>query len=64
MVVEGDAVVARFKYRVTLHDGTMTTASGFVHCRVAGGKIVAQDVMTNPDMSPVLAPLLAPPTGR
>jgi hypothetical protein len=39
-------------------------ALGFVHCRFADGKIVAQDVMTNPDMTPVLAPLLAPPTGR
>lgn len=42
----------------------MTKALGFVHCRVADGKIVARDVMTNPDMTPVLAPLLALPTGR
>ncbi len=56
--------IARFNYRVTLLDGTITKASGFVHCRFADCKIVAQDVMTNPDMTPVFAPLLAPPTGR
>jgi hypothetical protein len=64
LVAEGNAVVARFNYRVTLLDGTITKALGFVHCRLADGKIVAQEVMTNPDMTPVLAPLLAPPTGR
>ena len=64
LVAEGDAVVARFNYRLTLLDGSMAKARGFVHCRLADGKIVAQDVMTNPDMMPVLAPLLAPPTGR
>jgi ketosteroid isomerase-like protein len=64
LVAEGDAVVARFTDRVTFLDGSTTRARGFVHCRLADGKIVAQDVMTNPDMTPVLAPLLAPPTGR
>jgi len=63
-VGEGDAVVARFNYRVTLLDGTTTKASGFVHRRLGDGKIVAHDVMTNPDMAPVLAQLMAPSTGR
>jgi hypothetical protein len=57
-------VVARLNYRVTLLDGTITNALGFVHCRFADGKTVAQNVVTNPDMSPVLEPLLAPPMGR
>jgi hypothetical protein len=48
----------------TSGDPVGAKALGFIHCRFADGKIVAQDVMTNPDMAPVLAPLLATPTGR
>jgi len=47
-----------------LLDGSTTKRRSFVHRRLADGKIVVQDVMTNPDMMPVLAQLLAPPTGR
>jgi hypothetical protein len=54
-------VVVRFNYSVTLLDGSMATAHGFMHCRLADGKIIAQDVMTNPDMGPVFAPLFASP---
>ena len=64
LVAEGDAVVARFNYRVTVPDGTTTEARGYVHYRLADGKIVSQDVMTDPDLTPVLAPLVAPPTGN
>jgi ketosteroid isomerase-like protein len=62
LVAEGDTVVARFKYRATFPDGSMVKARGYGHFRLADGKIVAQHVMTNPDMMPVLAPLLPPPT--
>jgi hypothetical protein len=56
--------MARFDYRVTVPDGTTTEARGYVHFRLIGGQIVSQDVMTDPDMTPVLAPLMAPPTSR
>jgi hypothetical protein len=36
---------------------------GAITYRLADGKIVAQDVMTDPDLTPVLGPLLAPPDG-
>ena len=54
-------MVARFNYRVTLPDGSRTTARRFAFLRLADGKIVVNDVMTVPDLMPVLAPLLEPP---
>jgi ketosteroid isomerase-like protein len=64
LVAEGDGVVARFNYRVTVPDGTTTKTRGYVHYRFADGKIVSQDVMTDPDLTPVLAPFVSPPTGH
>jgi hypothetical protein len=64
LVAEGDVVVARFNHRATLLDGSVVKARGYGHCRLADGKIVALHVMTNPDMTTVLATLLAPPTRR
>lgn len=61
LVAEGDVVVARFNYRVTVPSGTTTKARGFVLYRLDEGKIVSQDVMTDPDLTPVLAPLVSPP---
>lgn len=55
LVAEGDAVVARFNYRVTLPDGSMTTARGSAFFRLADSKIVVNDVMTVPDLMPVFA---------
>lgn len=57
-------MVARFNHRTTLLDGSVVKARGYGHCRLADGKIVALHVMTNPDMTTVLATLLAPPTRR
>ena len=54
-------MVARFNYRVTLPDRSMTTARGLAFFRLADCKIVVNDVMTVPDLMPVLAPLLEPP---
>jgi ketosteroid isomerase-like protein len=62
LVAEGDAVVARFNYQVTVPDGTTTKARGYVHGLLEDGKIVSQDVLTDPDLSPVFAPLMSPPT--
>jgi hypothetical protein len=63
LVAEGDLVVARFNYRVTVPDGSTTEARGFAHFTLADGKIAAQDVITALDMGPVLAPLVARPSG-
>lgn len=61
MVAKGDAVVVRFNDSVTLLDGSIATAHPFMNCRLEDGKLVAQDVMTNPDVGPVFAPLFALP---
>lgn len=62
LVAEGDAVVARFNYQVTVPDGTTTKARGYLHCLLEDGKIVSQDVLTDPDLTPAFAPLMSPPT--
>jgi len=64
LVAEGDTVMVRFNHRATLLDGSVVKARGYGHCRLADGKIVTLHVMTKPDMTTVLATLLAPPTGR
>jgi predicted ester cyclase len=59
LIGEGDAVVARFDYSITLRDGSVANAHGFAHCRLEDGKIVAQDVATSPDLGPVFDSILA-----
>ena len=61
LVAEGDVVVARFNYQVTVPNGTMTKARGYALYRLDGGKIVSHDVVTDPDLTPVLAPLVSAP---
>jgi ketosteroid isomerase-like protein len=61
MVAEGDAVFARFNYIVTLPDGSIASARALAYYRLADGRIVVNDVMFDPDLMPVLGPLMAPP---
>jgi ketosteroid isomerase-like protein len=61
LVAEGNAVIARFNYILTLLDGSTTTARTLAYYRLADGKIVLNDVMFDPDLMQVLGPLLAPP---
>jgi ketosteroid isomerase-like protein len=62
LVAEGDAVFARFNYVLTLPDGTTTSARTIAYYRIANGRIVVNDVMSDPDMMKVLGPLLPSPS--
>ena len=55
LVAEGDAVVARFTYAITLPDGDDVTARRVADCRLAGGRIVEDDAITTPDLRQVFA---------
>jgi predicted SnoaL-like aldol condensation-catalyzing enzyme len=55
MVGEGDAVVVRFTYAITLPDGAAISARGLTFYRLAGGKIVEDDPITSPDLTQVFA---------
>jgi ketosteroid isomerase-like protein len=61
LVAEGDAVVARFTYAITLPDGEEVTARGLAYYRVADGMIVEDEAMTTPDLRQVFAAQLPPP---
>jgi ketosteroid isomerase-like protein len=50
LVAEGDSVVARCSYRLTLPDGSTTTARGHSYYRLIDGKIAKSEAMTVPDM--------------
>jgi SnoaL-like domain len=60
LVAEGDVVVARCSYRLTLPDGSPAMARGFSFYRLAGGKIVEADSVTVPELLQILGPFLAP----
>lgn len=60
LVAEGDTVVARCSYRLTLPDGSTATARGFSYYRLADGKIVEADSVTIPELLQILGPFLAP----
>jgi ketosteroid isomerase-like protein len=59
-VAQGDAVFARFNYVLTFPDGSTTSARTMAYYRIADGKIVVNDFMSDPDLMQVLAPILAP----
>jgi hypothetical protein len=61
LVAKGDAVFARFTYIVTLPDGSTASARALAYYRLTGGRIVVNVVMFDPDLMPVLGPLMAPP---
>jgi ketosteroid isomerase-like protein len=64
MAAEGDAVFAHFNHVITLADGTTSTSRALAYYRLAGGKIVVNDVMFDPDLMKVLGPLMQPPPGH
>jgi predicted ester cyclase len=64
LIAEGDAVVARFTYEMTLASGEKVSARGLTYYRLASGKIVEDDPLTSPDLAQVLGPLMQAPAGR
>ena len=61
LVGEGDAVVARFTYAITLPTGEKITARGLTYYRLADGRIVEDDPITTPDLTQVFAAEMPPP---
>lgn len=55
LVAEGDAVVARFNYAITLPSGETITARGLTYYRLTDGTIVEDDPITTPDLTQVFA---------
>jgi predicted ester cyclase len=63
LVAEGDAVVARFNYEMTLSTGKMLSARGLTYYRLADGRIVEDDPITTPDLMQAVAAEMPPPAG-
>jgi predicted ester cyclase len=61
LVAEGDAVVARFTYDITLPTGEKITARGLTYYRLADGRIVEDDPITTPDLTQVFAAQMPTP---
>ena len=61
LVAEGDAVVARFTYAITLPSGEKVTARGLTYYRLADGRIVEDDPITTPDLTQVFGAQMPPP---
>ena len=62
LVAEGDAVVARFTYEITLPTGEEVTARGLTYYGLADGRIVEDDPITTPDLTQVFADQMPAPT--
>jgi predicted SnoaL-like aldol condensation-catalyzing enzyme len=60
LIGEGDAVVARFTYAITLPAGEKVTARGLTYYRLADGRIVEDDPITTPDLTQVFAAQMLP----
>jgi ketosteroid isomerase-like protein len=61
LVAEGDAVVARFSYAITLPSGERVTARGLTYYRLADGRVVEDEAITTPDLMQVFAAQMPPP---
>ena len=61
LVAEGDAVVARFTYEITLPTGEPVTARGLTYYGLADGRIVEDDPITTPDLTQVFADQMPAP---
>ena len=61
LVAEGDAVVARFTSEFTLATGEKIDGRGMTFYRLADGKIVEDDPIEMPDLTPMLAAHMPPP---
>ena len=57
---EGDSVVIRGKLNVTQTTGKRITARIITYYRLANGKIVEDDPMSNPDMAQLLGNIVPP----
>jgi ketosteroid isomerase-like protein len=60
LVAEGDAVVARFSYAITLPSGERVTARGLTYYRLADGRIIEDEAITTPDLMQVFAAQMPP----
>jgi predicted SnoaL-like aldol condensation-catalyzing enzyme len=60
LVAEGDAVVARFTYALSLPSGEKLTVRGLTYYRLADGRIVEDDPITTPDLTQVFAAQIPP----
>ncbi len=63
LVAEGDAVVARFTYAITLPTGENITARGLTYYGLADGRIVEDDPITTPDLTQVFSAQMPPADG-
>jgi predicted SnoaL-like aldol condensation-catalyzing enzyme len=61
MVAEGDAVVARFTYAITLPTGEKISARGLTYYGLTDGRIVEDDPITTPDLTQVFAAQMPTP---
>ena len=61
LVGEGDVVIARFTYAITLPDVQEVTARGLAYYRLADGLIVEDEAMTTPDLRQVFAAQMPSP---
>lgn len=61
LVAEGDAVVARFTYEMTLATGEKISARGLTYYRLVDGRIVEDDPITTPDLTQVLGAQMPAP---
>ena len=61
LVAEGDAVVARFTYAITLPNGEKISARGLTWYRLVDGRIAEDDAITSPDLMQAFA-AQPPPT--
>ena len=61
LIAEGDAVVARFNYAITLPNGGEVTARGLTFYRLADGRIIEDDPITSPDLTQVFADQMPSP---
>jgi predicted ester cyclase len=60
MVGEGDSVVIRGKLNVTQSTGKRNSARIITYYRLAGGKIVEDEPMSNPDLTQILGNIVPP----
>lgn len=58
LVAEGDAVVARFAYEMTVPTGQTITARGLTYYGLADGQIVEDEPITTPDIMQELGKLM------
>jgi len=64
LVAEGDAVVARVTYEMTLTDGKKVSARGLTYYRLANGMIVEDEPISTPDLPQELSAQMPRTAGR